>query len=157
MSDHKPHGVINQSALGRKDDHLYRVAVKALIINDSNEVLIVKESGRSFWDIPGGGMDHDEDIYTALQRELHEEVGLVGSFTYKPIAIDDPVHLEMSNVMQIRLIFAVYPENMTFSVGIDADEVKYVQPDAFKDSGIAAEHEIFEYAQIVLADRGQHD
>lgn len=35
----------------------YRVSVKALIKNDKNEILVVKES-QDFWSLPGGGLDH---------------------------------------------------------------------------------------------------
>lgn len=71
----KPHGIIDQSELGRKTDYLYRVSIKGLIRNSKDEVLVVKEAGRTWWDLPGGGMDHDEDIKSALAREMHEEVG----------------------------------------------------------------------------------
>ena len=49
----------------RQQDYLFRVSLKAVIFNENNEVLIVKESGRDWWDIPGGGMDQDNiDQYT---------------------------------------------------------------------------------------------
>lgn len=57
-----PHGNINQSALGRKNDYLYRLSLKGLVVNDNGEVLVVKETGRTWWDLLGGGMDHGETI-----------------------------------------------------------------------------------------------
>ena len=69
----------------QRHDYLFRVSLKAVIFNENNEVLIVKESDRDWWDIPGGGMDHGESIKEALARELKEEVSLKGDFTYKVI------------------------------------------------------------------------
>lgn len=59
---------------------------------------MVKEAGRTWLDLPGGGMDHGEDVESALAREMHEEVGLTGEFTYKIIAVDNPGFLTHANV-----------------------------------------------------------
>lgn len=116
-------GAIDQPHLGRKDDYLYRLSLKGVIINDKNEVLVVKETGREFWDIPGGGMDHGESIKDALAREMHEEVGMTGDFEYQIIAIEDPMYLKNANVLQVRLIFRITPSVMEFAPGIDGDEI----------------------------------
>ena len=81
----KPHGIIDQSELGRKTDYLYRVSIKGLIRDTNGQVLVVKETGRTWWDLPGGGMDHDESIKSALAREMHEEVGLTGVLVIKSL------------------------------------------------------------------------
>ena len=52
----------------------YRVSVKAKI-KQNNKILLVKEDGKK-WDLPGGGLEHNETIEEALKRELKEEVGL---------------------------------------------------------------------------------
>lgn len=56
------HGVIEHLEGTRKTDYLYRLSIKGIIFNDTGEILFVKESGRDWWDLPGGGMDHGEDI-----------------------------------------------------------------------------------------------
>jgi hydrolase, NUDIX family len=38
------------------------ISLKALIYNDVGQILIVKEVGRTYWDLPGGGMDYDETV-----------------------------------------------------------------------------------------------
>ncbi len=53
----------------------YRVSVKAKI-KQNNKILLVKEDGKK-WDLPGGGLEHDETIEEALKRELKEEIGLI--------------------------------------------------------------------------------
>lgn len=57
------------------DDCLYRVATKALIVNE-DKVLLVKEIPEMYWGFPGGGVDHGETVETALVRELVEELGV---------------------------------------------------------------------------------
>ena len=55
-------GIVNGYILYADDlqrqDYLFRVSLKAVIFNENDEILIVKESGRDWWDIPGGGIDH---------------------------------------------------------------------------------------------------
>ncbi len=56
-------------------ENWYRVSTKAVIVKDG-KVLLVKE-GSNFWDLPGGGIDHeDEDTPNGLTRELNEELGV---------------------------------------------------------------------------------
>lgn len=55
------------------------VAVAALILNDKNEVLLVRrkaEPGKDMWSIPGGVVELGEYLYDALKREIKEETGL---------------------------------------------------------------------------------
>ena len=52
----------------------YRVSAKAKI-RQGNKILLVKEDGKK-WDLPGGGVEHNESIDGALKRELKEEIGL---------------------------------------------------------------------------------
>ncbi len=142
------HGHIDQSALGRKDDYLFRLTLKGLVVDDSGNVLVVKETGRDWWDLPGGGMDHGESIKAALARELAEEVNLKGDFTYSVIHMEDPALLQHANVLQVRIIFTVIAENMVFSPGVDGDEVAFMDPESFKDSDNDAERRIYEYARL---------
>ena len=59
-------------------DCLYRLAVKAVIIND-HKLLLVKELDDDWWSLPGGGIDYGETVIEALKRELHEEIGVLPS------------------------------------------------------------------------------
>ena len=93
-------------------------------------------------------MDHDENIESALAREMHEEVGLTGDFTYKVIAVDNPGFLSHANVWQLRLIFEVVPETFPTEAGNDADEIRYMNPFELRDSEHSAERSVFEYASI---------
>jgi ADP-ribose pyrophosphatase YjhB (NUDIX family) len=66
---------------------LYRVSVKALIRDDQDRILLVKEGG-SNWELPGGGLDHQESIEDALRRELREETTAeLTSFNPQPVFV----------------------------------------------------------------------
>lgn len=149
MSEPSALGVVDHDGEDRKIDYLYRISIKGLIRNEKGEVLVVKETGRTWWDLPGGGMDHLEDIKAAIARELNEEVSLQGNFTYKVIDVDDPSHLPNANVWQVRIIFEINPENMFFEPGDDGDEVAFILPSDFKHSENLIEQKIYEYASIV--------
>lgn len=79
-------------------------------------------------------MDHDEDIKTAIAREMEEEVNLTGDFTYQIVHVDDPAELKNAKVFQVRLIFIIKPEIMEFSPGDDGDEVAFMSPEQLKET-----------------------
>ncbi|MCB9820133.1 NUDIX hydrolase [Candidatus Nomurabacteria bacterium] len=126
-------GVVEYLNGMRKTDYLYRISIKGIILNDDGEVLFVKESGRDWWDLPGGGMDHGEDIKAAIAREMKEEINLAGDFTYRIVHVDDPKMLERAKISQVRLIFIIKPEVMEFSPGADGDEVSFMSLKELKE------------------------
>jgi 8-oxo-dGTP pyrophosphatase MutT (NUDIX family) len=150
MNDHLLNGVVAYEDNSRHTDYLFRVSLKAVVINDDGEVLIVKEAGRDWWDIPGGGLDHGESIKEALIRELHEEVGFSGDLTYEPIDVGEPHVLKNLNLYQMRLTFLVKPDNFDFQPGVDGDEVKFINPNDFKESEKWPEKSIYKYSQLAI-------
>ncbi|WP_051062298.1 NUDIX domain-containing protein [Ilumatobacter nonamiensis] len=58
-----------------------RQAVRAVLTTPDLSILLVRFEfpTATVWALPGGGLDPGEDHPTALHRELHEEVGLVGA------------------------------------------------------------------------------
>ena len=145
------HGVIHHPNSTRKTDYLYRLSVKGIVFNDVGEILLVKENGRDWWGLPGGGMDHGEDIKTAIAREMKEEVNLTGDFTYQIIHVDDPAELQNAKVLQVRLIFIVKPEIMEFSPGDDGDEIAFMSLERLKE----IDEPKYDYLKIVLDGTGR--
>ena len=143
-------GVVAYPDNSRHTDYLFRVSLKAVVINDEGKVLIVKETDRDWWDIPGGGLDHGESIKEALIRELHEEVGFSGDLEYEPIDVGEPHILEHLKLYQMRLTLLVRPDNFNFQPGVDGDEVKFIEPIEFKDSEIWTERGVYAYSQLAI-------
>ena len=142
------HGAITHKGENPREDYLFRVSLKAVIFNEDGHVLVVKETGRDWWDLPGGGIDHGESIKQALTRELHEEVSMTGDFDYRAILAADPHFLKANNLFQIRITFLVTPNDLTFSPGEEADEVMFVDPATYASSDLFNERMIFEYSQL---------
>ncbi|MCS6956807.1 MAG: NUDIX hydrolase [Patescibacteria group bacterium] len=68
------------------------LAVGAFIVNQKNEILIVKKSplekiDAGLWTIPGGKINPKENIINGLKREIKEEVG-IDIVSYKWIGED---------------------------------------------------------------------
>ena len=57
----------------------YRVSIKGLAVDDSGRLMLLKEENGK-WELPGGGLEHDEDPIVGLKREIQEEMGLVVTF-----------------------------------------------------------------------------
>ncbi len=57
-----------------------RLATRALVLDDSNRVLLVRMGGEEpgLWITPGGGIEAGEEDEHAVRRELLEETGLAG-------------------------------------------------------------------------------
>ena len=54
----------------------YRMSSHAVILNPSNQVLLLKANyADQAWGLPGGGLDMGETIHQALMRECLEELG----------------------------------------------------------------------------------
>lgn len=53
-----------------------RKASRAVVFNEENKIAILNVSNDNYYKLPGGGIEKDEDIITALRRELIEEVGV---------------------------------------------------------------------------------
>jgi len=141
------HGAIIHEESGRKDS-LFRVTLKAVILNADGETLVVKESGRDWWDIPGGGIDHGETVKQALSRELREEVSYAGGFEFETLLAEDPVYLESLNLYQMRITFLVKPNSLTFSAGDDGDEVQFIDADLYEKSELWTERQIYKFSKL---------
>lgn len=128
-------GVIHSGIDGRRTDYLFRISLKALIVDNAGRVLIVKEKGRDWWGLPGGGMYYGESIRDCLARELAEEVNLRGDFTFEPIdIIETPDFLPNIQVYQVKIIMRVYPEIVEFSPGEDGEAVAFMAPNELEES-----------------------
>jgi ADP-ribose pyrophosphatase YjhB (NUDIX family) len=70
-----------------------RIRVSALLRWQGRILLCRHEKpGKEYWLLPGGGVDSGESLVDALQRELHEEVGLQDELPLEgPIAIVDSI------------------------------------------------------------------
>jgi 8-oxo-dGTP pyrophosphatase MutT (NUDIX family) len=52
------------------------VGVLGIVVDDEGRILLVEQTYRSGWYLPGGGVRKKEPLDEALRRELREEVGV---------------------------------------------------------------------------------
>ena len=55
-----------------------RNGVGIVLLNKENKVFVAKriDNPKKFWQMPQGGVDKDEDYYSAALRELEEETSI---------------------------------------------------------------------------------
>lgn len=60
-----------------EDDIAYelRKATRTVLLNDSNKVALLYVAKDNYHKLPGGGIEKGESIFSALKREVKEEVG----------------------------------------------------------------------------------
>jgi len=70
-----------------------RSGVGIIVLNNENKLFVAKriDNPKNYWQMPQGGINKNEDFYTAALRELKEETSIIsvklvkeieGSFTY---------------------------------------------------------------------------
>lgn len=98
--------LVTQDSVGvTRHDYLYRISLKALIYNDAGQILVVKEINRTYWDLPGGGMDYDEDFESSLKRELYEELAIKAICAIS--CLTRRSRCTLSGLMPIKSVFTV--------------------------------------------------
>ncbi|MDB5162984.1 MAG: hypothetical protein JWN28_591 [Candidatus Saccharibacteria bacterium] len=134
---------------GQYPESFYRVSVKAVIQNDSGEVLAVHEG--EDWTLPGGGVDHGEDPLTALKRELYEEAFITSKFEAEFIGTES-FYVDSKDAMAFWLIYKVNmtEHNFSFKPGEDADEVAFRNPADFIKSDSLFARLIFKYSSELV-------
>ncbi len=56
-------------------DFRERSAARAVVLNDKNQIALLKANTHNYHKLPGGGVESGEDMKLALNRELLEEIG----------------------------------------------------------------------------------
>lgn len=110
----------------------YRVSVKAIIRNKEWRFLLSKEN-TWYWDFPGGGIDHGEQVFTALRREIKEEMWLnITHINRKPIdfciARSSPINNKTPKPRWL-IIYEVEVENLNFTQSDECMEIWFFTTD----------------------------
>lgn len=68
---------------GNINDMYYKIrkAARAVIFNNKDEVAILHVSKHNYHKLPGGGIEKDETVLNALNREILEETGCEANIT----------------------------------------------------------------------------
>ena len=112
----------------------YRVAVKALIKNEEDQILLVKEKSDK-WDLPGGGLDHGEEPRDGLRRELQEEIGISDNFDIGNIVDQKSFWIEGKRAWLMWIVYEVtLSDQVQFYPGEGVTDIKFIDPNSFQVS-----------------------
>ena len=109
----------------------YRISAYGLIRNDKGEVLMVNEHG--YYTLPGGGWDYGESLHEALTRELDEEIALESDFS-ESVMTALPFYNDNKQAWQMLLLCEITYDELKFSVGAHATDVKWFAPEDIDDT-----------------------
>lgn len=96
----------------------YPVSVKGLIIE--NDKILLLQNERNEWDLPGGKIFEDEDIHSALVREVFEETNL----NVKIINFVDIKNIKINEV-QVIVIFFILKVNDSNPIKTSFEHTNY--------------------------------
>jgi 8-oxo-dGTP diphosphatase len=65
------------------DPARHSVSVSAVVVDEKDQVLLIRRRDNGEWQAPGGVLELDEDIHAGLRREVLEETG----YTVEPLRL----------------------------------------------------------------------
>jgi ADP-ribose pyrophosphatase YjhB (NUDIX family) len=68
-------------------------SVNVVVVNDADEILLIRRSDNGNWAVPGGGIDLGESVTQAAVRETREETGIECEITGIVGIYSDPRHV----------------------------------------------------------------
>jgi ADP-ribose pyrophosphatase YjhB (NUDIX family) len=68
-------------------------SVNVVLVNDADEILLIRRSDNGNWAVPGGGIDLGESVRQAAVREAREETGIECEITGIVGIYSDPRHV----------------------------------------------------------------
>lgn len=82
-----------KACLALENDYVTpKVDVRAVVFNDKNEILLVKEHSDGFWSLPGGWADIGYSPKEVAEKEVAEETGLTVKATRLLAVMDKKCH-----------------------------------------------------------------
>ena len=80
--------------------------IKGIVVRDDGRVLLLRTvQGKTFWDVPGGRIDDDEDVLQTLDRELHEELPNLKYYRVDSLLHVERVHRDIEDDTSLLLVF----------------------------------------------------
>lgn len=111
----------------------YRVSVKALVKNEQNQILVVKEN-QDTWSLPGGGLDHGENPIDGVRRELKEELG-VESASIDQTSACYTFYLENKKAWLLWVVYNVTVDSkQPFTKGEGVTDIRFIDPKSLESS-----------------------
>lgn len=108
-------------------------SANVIVVNDQDQILIIRRTDNGNWAVPGGAMDLGESITDTAVRETHEETGivceitgLVGIYTYPGHVIHYTSNEEVRQ--EFSIVFTGRPIGGELRPSRESSEPQWVSP-----------------------------
>jgi ADP-ribose pyrophosphatase YjhB (NUDIX family) len=113
-------------------------SANVVVVNDSDEILLIQRSDNGNWALPGGAMDLGESLPDTAVRETFEETGIHCEVTGIVGIYTDPRHviLYTSNGearQEFSVVFTARPTGGQPTPSNESTEVRWIATDAVPD------------------------
>lgn len=84
----------------------YRPCVGTMLVNGDGRVFVgrrIDNREGDWWQMPQGGVDPDEDLDSAMLRELGEETGVIAGDVEIVSRLDEPLRYDLPDELQGKL------------------------------------------------------
>jgi len=99
----------------------YGLASKVMVTEPGGKILLVKQTYRNGWDLPGGFVNRQETPDSAALRELREETGLTGiSLTQRSVIVEPDFRM-----VQILFTGQTDKELAPTADGVEISEIRW--------------------------------
>lgn len=129
----------------------YRVSVKAYITDEQGRVFVVKENdneGRSFWGLPGGGLDHGELPQDCLRREIQEELGMT-DVVINELAYTKSFYMSNKDAWLMWIVYKAKINSSEYVFDDGVTDAKYINAQELETSDDMFEKSVFEVSKFV--------
>ncbi len=112
----------------------FAISLKAIVLDAKGNLLIIRRSKDDYtrpngWDIPGGGLNENEDPRQGIQREIKEETGL--DVTNIEILDTIPITLK-DGCAAIMLVFKGLTDSSDITLSHEHDQFKWLSKEEVK-------------------------
>jgi ADP-ribose pyrophosphatase YjhB (NUDIX family) len=110
-------------------------SANVIVVNDQDEILMIRRTDNDNWAVPGGGMDPGESITDTAVRETREETGITCEVTGLVGIYTNPRHviLYTSNNevrQEFSIVFTARPTSGELKPSSESSEPQWVSPSA---------------------------
>ena len=102
----------------------HTIGVGAIVINDNNEILLVRDrisSNHSIYKLPGGMVEHANKLSDAVEREVYEETGIEAKLIKLVSVLNS--HPYRFNKSNMYIVFQLKPFSSEINI-IDTHEIE---------------------------------
>lgn len=100
------------------------VVVRAFLFNSDGQILLTQHKKDGVWVLPGGHLEENEDIHTAMKREIREEFGISASFF--EMDNEEILHHKGKKLKHYPLPISIYELSYKNSEGKDKSRIEYI-------------------------------